>query len=302
MPRKSPRAKRKPDPAPRLPGKNRPSTAPGRGRKRVVAKAPRRGTPGHDSKGARSAAKVVRALVSKVARRRGPGDRARRGGPKAPSRRFRPPDPARVAAILETLERLYPDATTALHHRNAFELLIATILSAQCTDERVNMVTPALFERYPTPGAMAAASIPELEEMIRSTGFFHMKSLAIQSVSADLAARHHGEVPRTMEDLTALRGVGRKTANVVLGNAFDIPGLVVDTHVSRVSYRLGLTAHSDAVKIEQELMSIVPREKWTRFSHWLILHGRQVCIARKPRCSTCALASHCPRVGVTVWQ
>lgn len=301
MSRKSPRARRKPDPPPRLPGKNRPSTAPGRGRKRALAKPPRRGTPGHDSKGARPLAKRGRARVSKVARR-GPADRARRGRPKAPARRFQPPDPARVAAILATLERLYPDATTALHHRNAFELLVATILSAQCTDERVNKVTPALFERYPTPAAMAAATIPDLEEMIRSTGFFHMKSLAIQSVSADITTRHQGEVPRTMEELTALRGVGRKTANVVLGNAFDVPGLVVDTHVSRLSYRLALTAETDAVKIEQGLMPIIPRDQWTRFSHWLILHGRQVCIARKPRCSTCGLAPHCPRMGVTVWQ
>ncbi len=172
------------------------------------------------------------------------------------------------------------------------------MLSAQCTDQRVNQVTPGLFRRYPDAAALAGADREELEAMIRSTGFFRSKTKAIQSCCADIVAKHGGEVPRTMEELTALRGVGRKTANVVLGNAFGIPGIVVDTHVSRLSNRLGLTAETDPVKIEFELMTIVPKADWTAFSHWLILHGRRVCIARKPRCSLCVLSPHCPRVGV----
>jgi endonuclease-3 len=217
-------------------------------------------------------------------------------------RRFRPPEPERVAALLGQLERLYPEATTALDFGTPLQLLIATILSAQCTDERVNRVTPGLFARYPDAAAFAAADRAELEAMIRSTGFFRNKTRSILSCCADLVARHGGEVPRTLEELTALHGVGRKTANVVLGNAFGIPGLVVDTHVTRLSRRLGLTDRSDAVKIEFALMEVVPRDRWTRFSHWLILHGRAVCVARKPRCSICPLAVNCPRVAVTASQ
>ncbi|HKQ58757.1 MAG TPA: endonuclease III [Candidatus Eisenbacteria bacterium] len=198
--------------------------------------------------------------------------------------------------------RGYPDATTALHHENALQLLIATILSAQCTDERVNMVTPALFRRFPDAAALAGAERTELETMIRSTGFYRNKAKSIQSCCADLVALHGGEVPRTLEALVQLHGVGRKTANVVLGNAFGIPGLVVDTHVSRLSRRIGLTREIDPVKIEFALMKIVPRERWSIFSHWLILHGRQVCVARKPRCSICPLLPHCPRIGVTASQ
>jgi endonuclease-3 len=200
------------------------------------------------------------------------------------------------------LERLYPEAETALDFRTPLELLIATILSAQCTDERVNRVTPALFERYPDAAAFAAASTETLERMVHSTGFFRNKARAIQSCCADIVSRFNGEVPRTLEELTALRGVGRKTANVVLGNAYGIPGLVVDTHVGRLSRRLGLTDQTDPVKIELALMPVVPRESWTRFSHWLILHGRRVCVARRPRCSICPLAVQCPRVGVTASQ
>jgi endonuclease-3 len=214
--------------------------------------------------------------------------------------RFRPPDPDRVRAILEILDHTYPDARTALDFHTPLQLLIATILSAQCTDQRVNQVTPALFARYSDAAALAAADTADLEEIIRSTGFFRMKAKAIRACCADIVAKNGGEVPRTLEDLTALRGVGRKTANVVLGNAFEIPGLVVDTHVSRVSGRLGLTSQTDPVKIERALMPIVPREQWTVFSHWLILHGRRVCVARKPRCSICPLALHCPRIGVTM--
>jgi endonuclease-3 len=205
-----------------------------------------------------------------------------------------------MAALLDILERLYPDARCALDHSNALQLLVATILSAQCTDERVNKVTPALFERYPDAPAFAAADPAELEDMIRSTGFFHNKARAIRECCADIVTKHGGQVPRTLEELTALRGVGRKTANVVLGNAYGVPGLVVDTHVTRLSARLGLTREHDAVKIEFALMPLVPRERWTLFSHWLILHGRRVCIARKPRCSLCPLRPHCPQIGVTV--
>jgi endonuclease-3 len=214
-------------------------------------------------------------------------------------RRVPPPSPERVASILEILERTYPDAKCALDFSTPFQLLVATILSAQCTDVRVNQVTPGLFAHYPDPAAMAAAKTDELEREIRSTGFFRMKARALRECSADIVAKHGGHVPATLDDLTALRGVGRKTANVVLGNACGIPGLVVDTHVRRLSYRLALTTEDDPVRIEFALMPIIPRERWTRFSHELILHGRRVCVARKPRCSVCPLLPHCPRLGVT---
>jgi len=204
--------------------------------------------------------------------------------------------------MLAILERSYPDARTALHHDNPLQLLIATILSAQCTDERVNQVTPALFARYPDAAAFAGAARADLEAMVRPTGFYRNKAKAIQTCCADIVAHHGGEVPRTLEDLTALHGVGRKTANVVLGSAFGVPGIVVDTHVGRLAKRMGLTRESDPVRIEFALMPIVPREKWSLFSHWLILHGRRVCVARKPRCSICPLAPHCPRIGVTASQ
>jgi endonuclease-3 len=204
--------------------------------------------------------------------------------------------------VLGILDRLYPAARTALEFNNPLQLLIATILSAQCTDDRVNMVTPGLFTRYPDAKALAEAPREDLEAMIRSTGFFRNKARAIKECCSDIVTKHGGEVPGTLEELTALHGVGRKTANVVLGNAFGVPGLVVDTHVTRLARRLGLTDQTDPVKIEFALMPIVPREKWTLFSHWLILHGRQVCIARKPRCSICPLAPHCPRIGVTASQ
>jgi endonuclease III len=210
-----------------------------------------------------------------------------------------PPDPARTQAVLAILARTYPDAKTALNFETPLQLLIATILSAQCTDVRVNMVTPSLFARYPTAAAFAAAPQTELEQQIRSTGFYRNKARAIRECCADIVGRYGGNVPRTMEELLNLRGVGRKTANVVLGNAFGIPGIVVDTHVWRLSHRLGLTREKDPVKIEFALMPLIPREQWTLFSHWLILHGRALCIARKPRCSICPIAAQCPRVGVT---
>jgi len=281
----------------RLPGKSRPRATPGRGRKRASpARTAKPGRASHALKGARP-------LSAAAARQKIAGSRRAVTRRKLrPRRAFTAPEPARVHALIETLAGLYPDATTALHHRNPVQLLVATILSAQCTDARVNQVTPALFPRYPDAAAFASAPLPELESMIRSTGFFHSKAVAIQSCCADLAAKHGGRVPRTMEELTALRGVGRKTANVVLGNAYGIPGVVVDTHVARLSQRLGLTNQKDPVKIEHALMGVVPRERWTLFSHWLILHGRETCNARKPRCSACALASRCPRTGVTASQ
>ncbi|MGE0552028.1 MAG: endonuclease III [Gemmatimonadales bacterium] len=197
--------------------------------------------------------------------------------------------------VLARLKRAYPDATCALDHRTPYELLVATILSAQCTDVRVNLVTPALFARFPTPADLANADPAELEEMIRSTGFFRNKTRSLLGMAQALVERHGGVVPRTMDELKVLPGVGRKTANVVLGNAFGIDeGIVVDTHVTRLSRLLGLTRETDAVKIEQDLTAVVPRSDWTIVSHLLIYHGRQVCIARRPRCAECVLNDACP--------
>jgi endonuclease-3 len=205
---------------------------------------------------------------------------------------------ARAERALEILRRLklaYPDARTALEYHDAYQLLVATILSAQTTDVRVNMVTPALFARYPTPAHLARAKQEDVEKIIQSTGFFRNKAKNLIAMAQALVAEHGGEVPRTMAELQALPGVGRKTANVVLGNAFGInEGIAVDTHVGRLSLRLGLTRHTDPVKIEQDLMRLIPREDWTLFSHLLIFHGRQICIARKPKCNECVLADICP--------
>jgi endonuclease-3 len=206
---------------------------------------------------------------------------------------------ARARVILGRLKREYPDARCALHHGNAYQLLVATILSAQCTDARVNMVTPAFFARYPSPEALARADRGEVEEIIRSTGFFRNKTRSLIGMAQALVADHRGEVPRTMEQLRILPGVGRKTANVVLGNAFGInEGVTVDTHVTRLSRLLGLTRHDDPVKIEQDLMPLFPRKEWALLSHLLIFHGRQVCIARRPRCPECVLADLCPSAAV----
>lgn len=202
--------------------------------------------------------------------------------------------PTRIAEILKRLAAAYPNAECALHHRNAWELLVATILSAQCTDARVNMVTPELFRKYPTPAAMAQASIPAIEEEIRSTGFYHNKAKSITGAAKKLIADFDGEVPKTMADLLTVPGAARKTANVVLGVAYGIAeGVVVDTHVLRLSNRLGLTQSTDPKKVEQELMQIISRDHWIQFSHELIHHGRQVCIARKPRCADCTLETLC---------
>jgi endonuclease III len=202
--------------------------------------------------------------------------------------------PARIAEILTRLAAAYPNAECALHHRNAWELLVATILSAQCTDARVNMVTPELFRKYPTPKAMAQASIPAIESEIRSTGFYHNKAKSITGAAKKLVSEFGGEVPKTMAELLTVPGAARKTANVVLGVAYGITeGVVVDTHVLRLSNRLSLTQSTDPKKVEQELMQIIPRDHWIQFSHELIHHGRQVCIARKPRCADCTLETLC---------
>jgi endonuclease III len=210
-------------------------------------------------------------------------------------------DPARVRAILEKLDEAYPAATCALKHQNAFQLLIATILSAQCTDERVNQVTPALFAKYPKPTDFAYANPRELEQEIRPTGFFRNKTKSIMGASKEIVDKFHGEVPKSMEQLLTLPGVARKTANVVLGTAFGIAaGVVVDTHVQRVAGRLDLTKNTDPKKIEQDLMKVIPQDKWILFAHQLIWHGRRVCQARKPRCIECNLEKICYSKDKTV--
>lgn len=201
----------------------------------------------------------------------------------------------RAGLIFKRLAREYPDATCALDYHNPFELLCATILSAQCTDVRVNMVTPHLFARYPTPQALAAADPADVQEIIKSTGFFRNKTKSLIGMAQALVAEHGGRVPRSMEELRPLPGVGRKTANVVLGNAYGInEGVTVDTHVARVSGRLGLTREDDPARIELDLIRLFPRKDWALLSHLFIFHGRQVCIARRPRCEACVLNDICP--------
>jgi endonuclease III len=218
--------------------------------------------------------------------------------PKAPTKKARKPQlktsPARIAKIIAGLQKAYPGATCALLHRNPWELLVATILSAQCTDARVNMVTPVLFRRFPTPAAMAKASLPEIEEIIRTTGFYHNKAKSISGAAKAVVDRFGGEVPRTMEELLTVPGAARKTANVVLGVAYGIAvGIVVDTHVLRLTRRLELTLNTEPKKVEQDLMKIIPKDHWINFSHELILHGRAICIARKPRCVDCVIEKEC---------
>jgi endonuclease-3 len=200
----------------------------------------------------------------------------------------------RVRRILRRLDRAYPDARCALRHEDPFQLLVATILSAQCTDKMVNQVTPELFARWPTPAALADAPPSDVERLVKPTGFYRQKTKSIQAASRDIVEKFDGHVPGRMEDLLGLRGVARKTANVVLGNAFDVPGLTVDTHMKRVNRRLGLTRHEDPVKIEQDLMALVPRSRWTLYSHQIIHHGRVCCDARRPRCEACPLRAECP--------
>jgi endonuclease-3 len=206
---------------------------------------------------------------------------------------------AQAARVVRRLKADYPGATCALENETPFELLVATILSAQCTDARVNMVTPELFRRWPTAREMANAPINELEKVIQSTGFFRSKAKNIKAASQGLVEKHDGEVPRDLDELVALPGVGRKTANVVLGTAFGIAtGVVVDTHVTRLSQRLGLTSHKDATKIEHDLMQLLPKSEWVDFAHRMIHHGRQICVARKPKCPLCSMKTFCPKIGV----
>jgi len=210
-------------------------------------------------------------------------------------------NPQRVRTILQKLDEAYPNVTCALEHHTAFQLLISTILSAQCTDERVNQVTKTLFVKYPTPKDFAYANPGELEQDIRPTGFFRNKTKSIMGASRKIVEEFRGEVPRTMEELLSLPGVARKTANVVLGTAFGIAvGVVVDTHVIRLSNRLDLSRNTDPKKIEQDLMQVIPREKWILFSHQLIWHGRKICQARKPKCAECNLEALCYAKDKTV--
>ena len=199
----------------------------------------------------------------------------------------------KIKNILNILDEHYPDVKVALHYSNPLELLVATILSAQCTDERVNQITPYLFKKYPTAKDYATADLKTLEEDIKPTGFYKNKAKHIKECCQVLVEKYHGQVPANLEVLTKLPGIGRKTANVVLGNAFDIPGIVVDTHVRRVAKRLGLTKHQDALKIEKDLMQLIPKEKWTKFSLQLTWHGRRICKARKPQCDKCPLHKWC---------
>ena len=205
----------------------------------------------------------------------------------------------RAGQVVRALKKEYPEVHCALVHSSPFELLVATILSAQCTDARVNIVTPDLFQKYPDPAAFAAAPLPAIEKAIQSTGFFRNKAKNIKAASTAIVDDHGGEVPETLDELVGLAGVGRKTANVVLGVAFGkATGVVVDTHVGRLSRRLGLTANTDAVKVEADLMAIIPQKEWIDFSHRLIAHGRRICIARKPKCDDCLMNDFCPRIGV----
>jgi endonuclease-3 len=220
-----------------------------------------------------------------------------------PPRRTKPRvTPERAGRILDILEKAHPEARCALSHRNAFELAVATILSAQCTDERVNQVTPRLFERYPDARTLAAAPVADVEEIVRSTGFFRAKARSITGFARGLVDRHGGEVPRTMEALVPLPGVGRKTANVVLGHAFDVnEGIAVDTHVLRVTNRLGLAEGDDPLAVEARLMKLVPRERWTRTTDLVIFHGRKVCDARRPACGVCPLFAECAWESRQAW-
>lgn len=225
-----------------------------------------------------------------MAARAGTGEPAATETPLARTRRAR--------RINRELALLYPDAHCELDFTTPLELAVATILSAQCTDKRVNLVTPALFRRYRTAADYAAADRPELEEMIRSTGFFRSKAASLLGLGAALVERHQGVLPGRLDELVALPGIGRKTANVILGNAFDVPGITVDTHVGRLARRFGWTAEQDPAKVEQAIASLVPRAEWTLLSHRMIFHGRRVCQARKPACGACAIAALCPSCGI----
>lgn len=237
----------------------------------------------------------VSAKTKKAAKRPTKTKASKRPAPRSAKRARAKATPQFAAVVYDRLIAHYPDAHCALDFKTPFQLLIATILSAQCTDKRVNMVTPSVFARYPTPEALAAARPEELEELIKSTGFFRNKAKSLIGMATGIAERHGGSVPSTLDALVKLPGVGRKTANVILGNAFNTnEGVVVDTHVTRLSQRLGLTTQSDAVKIEQDLMTLFPRDEWTMLSHLLIEHGRRICDARRPKCEECLLNDICP--------
>ena len=239
--------------------------------------------------------------LAKKAEKKAPWRRSKNSPAKAPANQKKTGrntglelDPKRIEELLKRLQAAYPNAECALHHRNAWELLVATILSAQCTDARVNMVTPSLFRKFPTPAAFAGASLPAIEEEIRSTGFYHNKAKSISGAAKRVVSEFGGKVPEAMPELLTLPGVARKTANVVLGVAFKkAEGIVVDTHVLRLSHRLGLTRAEDPKKVEEDLMRIIPRNHWIAFSHEMIHHGRQICIARKPKCAECPLETLC---------
>lgn len=224
---------------------------------------------------------------------------SQRAAPVAKSPRTKAEKQRVAHIVLERLMREYPDAHCELDHTNAFELLCATILSAQCTDARVNMVTPVLFTKYPTAEALSVAKLEDVEEIVRTTGFFRAKAKSLVGMANALVHKYQGEVPRTIAELVPLPGVGRKTANVILGNAFDInEGIVVDTHVQRLARRLGLTREPDPIGIEKELMPLFPQERWALLSHLLIWHGRRTCFARKPECGRCVVNDVCPSAGV----
>jgi endonuclease-3 len=275
---------------------------------KVSKKPPSKSTGGTTSKGKPS--RAAAAKTSKESSARSPAKRAGRTGAKKAARRRAPAQHAartrfaresgkarreRAREILARLRQQYPGATTALLHSDAYQLIVATILSAQCTDERVNLVTPALFRRYPSAVELAAARTEELEDLIRSTGFFRNKTRSLLGMANAVVDRFGGEIPDSMEDLVTLPGVGRKTANVVLGSAFGRnEGVVVDTHVGRLSQRLGLTRHREPVRIEPDLMKLFDRDDWTELAHVLILHGRAVCKAMRPRCEHCAVSDLCP--------
>lgn len=204
----------------------------------------------------------------------------------------------RAQKINALLKKAHPDAKCALAHKNPLQLLVATILSAQCTDVRVNKVTPALFKKYPDAARLAKAPLSRLERLVRSTGFYRQKARSIRRTAQELVKRFGGKAPRSLEELVTLPGVWRKTANVILGNCYGVPGIVVDTHVRRLSYRMGLTKETDPDKIEQDLMRLLPRSEWTGFSHRMIFHGRRVCAALKPTCGACPVRPLCPRLGL----
>lgn len=204
----------------------------------------------------------------------------------------------RAKRVVTTILAAHPDARCELRHENAYELLVATILSAQCTDERVNSVTLELFQRFPDAARLADAPLGDVEAIIRPTGFYRNKARSLVGMARAVVEQHGGKIPRTLEELVTLPGVGRKTANVILGNVYDVPGIVVDTHVGRIARRLGFSRSDDPEKVEQDLMALAPRAEWTRLSHAMIFHGRRICRARKPRCDECPVSADCPRVRV----